>query len=340
MASYDDIPVHPQPCTFKKACHVCTIVGSTDRPSMCQQLECEHYTPCRKCGANRPLTGSHHCATCEKADGSAVVRGDGQEQDRIVPSRRGRPIPIKAAGDENDGSVQQLDIDITLPGTPPKNYSEAEKAYYNSHWDQYRGYYRDPTAYAVLHNLIILEIELNWATGYLIQHRAVPDANIEKQRNTIIANMEMLRKQLPAREAQDLSDDEKSLAMIYDRYIEEKKKTCVSGVARILSPEAVALAPAMHFPINAERLLQRMGYRTVDINAAVDQIISERHIPSSPEAFLEFLGFFLKEKYALPFDENAVIEMEDETSENEVSTVNYSPEKVEQTPENTESEEE
>jgi hypothetical protein len=324
---YDDIPIHPNPCSFKKACHTCTIVGGPDRPSMCQQLECEHYTPCKKCGANRPLTGTHLCASCSAADGSAVVRGDANEPDKVVPARRGRPITLKAEAEENDGSVQELGIEITLPGTPPSNYSDAEKAYYDSHWDQYKGYYRDPTAYAVLHNLIILEIELNWATGYLIQHRAQPDANIEKQRNTIIANMEMLRKQLPAREAQDLSDDEKSLAMIYDRYIEEKKKSCVSGVSRILSPEAVALAPAMHFPVNAEKLLQRLGCKMVDVNSAVEKIIADHHIPSSPESLLEFLGFFLKEKYALPFDENAIIDMEDEETEGELSTVNHTAEK-------------
>lgn len=333
-------PDHDKPCSFKKACNTCTMVASEDRPIMCLQLECEHFTPCKKCGANKPLDENFICQHCRRGKNETVVErdanGDAIEMPKHPPEMAKKftvesPTVTPENDPENDGSVRSTRIEITLPGEAPPQYSPAEKDYYDAQWEQYSGFYRDPTAYAICHSIIILEIELNWLTSFLISHRGEAEKGLEQKRDKIIDNLSKLRASLPDKEANDLSDDEKSIAMIHDSYLKEHRMRTKAKISRIFTPEAIALAPVLTHKVDPEKLLRKLGYNIVDIVEAVDLFIADNQLPDSPRAMLEWFGFYLTEKYALPFS-NDIMEEEDEFQEEPVSTGNSEPEDEEDTP--------
>lgn len=293
---------------------------------MCISMECDKYTPCKKCKANRNLDDEELCANCTRKAGGTVSMTDAEGQVIEVPERAIKNFLLKeelkqpAAATLNlpvieleEAVVQIRKVSISMPGTAPAEFSESEKEYYNSQWKEYEGYYRDPTAKVILHNIVILEIELNFTVSFIIQSRGSDVTALEQQRSRLIKNLEQLRNQLPEKEALDMSDDEKSIAMIYERYCEVNKLRRVGKVSRVISPEAIALAPALTFPVKPQELLARLGYRQVDIIQACESILPT-DLFSNPKQTLEFFGFFLEEKFALPLD-TAVVQGDEEGGE-------------------------
>jgi hypothetical protein len=291
------------PCRYKSVCKNCNLTLAEDRPSMCVSIRCEHYTPCKKCRQNKSLDDKGLCSSCVRNKTKvAITTADGSVAEVPRSHVTNFQLDTPAADD-----VPQRSLSITAPGTPPREYSEEEKEIYNATWNEYLGFYRDPTTRALLHNIIILEIELSWATAFIIGHRDTASKEMESRRSRIIKNLTDLRSQLPEKEANEESDDERFFSMIYERYVEEKKLRAVGKVSRILSQEALALAPHLQFPVNPERILANLGFRTVDALEACNHIIL-KDLPDSPIKFLEFLGFFLQEKYALPMPNEPVQE--------------------------------
>lgn len=290
----------PNPCIFKTQCKVCKITGLEDRPAMCASIRCEHYSPCKKCGDNKTLTPDKLCSTCTRKHRihEEVMRDPAGEL--VVVSEAAVPDlqqnPTIAATD-----IPARKLSLTSPGIAPPEASEPEKEYYLAQWHEYVNFYRDPTAKAVIHNIILLELELNWLVNWLSISRGQPSKDQESQRTRIIHNLAELHKLLPKKEATDESDDERSMAMIYERYCQEKSKRRLGKVSRIISTEALALAPCMDFKLNPQQLLTNLGYSTIDAIQACDKIQLD-DLPADPVRALEFFGFFLNEKYALPME--------------------------------------
>lgn len=311
------------PCIFKRQCKECTIANMDDRPSMCAAIRCEHFTPCKDCKDNKTLDANGLCNACAKNRNKKPViarmaSGDLAEVPvaYAVALQSGAAIPDTVP---DDFPVRQLSV--TIPGTPPGECSEPEKEYYLSQWDQYVTFYRDPTAKAVVHNIIILEIELNWLVNYItIKRGAAPNKEYENQRSRIIHNLTELHGMLPKKEATDESDDERFFSMVYQRYCEERKLRSIGKVSRLISPEALALAPQLYFPVDPQRILTNLGYKTVDAIAACDHIVLD-DLPDDPKQMLEWMGFFLNEQYAMPLNREpdiAVDAVEPQLVEDEV----------------------
>lgn len=291
------------PCSFKVLCRTkCPAsLPIADRPEMCESMECEHYTPCKKCGNNRHLQEGL-CADCKrgghKKPDPEVRRKDGEVEIYDASEEMDADFPLESEVDQNR---DKLPMSITLPGDPPPEYGDQEREYYEKQWEQYSGYYRDPTAYAICHNIILIEVELHWINTWLLRKRETVSDSVkamEKKRDGMIANLEKLRKQLPEKDSADLSDAERSISMIYETYVKEQGLRKQGNVSRILSKEAVALAPQLHFPLDPEELLRRLNYRTVDITEAVDMFCDSDEIPPDPKELLEFMGYYLDEKLA------------------------------------------
>lgn len=285
----------PNPCIYKSVCKECKMCDADDRPLMCISLRCEYYTPCTKCHCNRTLNDKKICNVCAKDQRTTIATNP---EGKLIEVPVSHQVQMQSS---DEGDIPHREVSITQPGTPPSEYSEGEKEYYLAQWNEYRNFYRDPTAKALCHNIIIMEIELNYLVNYMINHRGQASKDHESQRNRIIKNLTELRNQLPQREATEQSDDERFISMVYDRYIEEKKKRSLGKVSRVLSPEALALAPALDFPVNPQQLLTDLGYRTVDAIQACQHITLEE-LPSNPAQTLEFFGYFLDEKYAMPYE--------------------------------------
>lgn len=293
-----DIPFHPSPCVFKADCKACLMTSPDERPHACVGLDCEFYTPCRKCGANKTLNDHGRCAMCSKdKTGVTATTKDGQSVE--VPRSMAKAVS-ESTSQEISGEDFARPISLSQPGNPPSNYTEEEKAYYQGQWDEYRSFYRDPTTKAICHNIIIMEVELGWLVNYMINHRGQPLKEMESQRNRIIKNISDLRSQLPEKEATEESDDDRFLSMIYEKYLAEKNQGTLNGVRRIFSKEALALAPTLTFPLDPLTILKRLGYETIDAEQAVQSLAIDQ-LPSDPRKTLEWMGFFLDEKFALPF---------------------------------------
>ena len=294
--------VSTNPCRFKAACVSCKVAGQSDRPTLCISLECNHYTPCTRCLSNRVLNDKGLCNVCIK---NASKK---QEKTKAGLSNEGKFVEATTefydsltSGDESEASTAATlrELTITIPGSPPPQYSDAEKDYYLHHWKEYTGYYRDPTAKTLVHNIIIFEVELNYLSSFMIANRGNPKKEVEAQRNRLIKNLKDLRDQLPSKEANEESDDEKAMAMIYEAWVKERGERAVGPTRRIFSQEALALAPHLIFRINPQAILERLGYKLVDAIQACDSVVID-DLPSDPEKMLEYFGFFLREKYALP----------------------------------------
>lgn len=279
-------------------------------------MGCDIYTPCKKCSNNRNLDSDGLCSSCTRRADGVVTLTDAEGQILEIPESSVKNFLLneelkKPAVSSLDlpqinleeATIQPRKIKISMPGTPPSGYSDDEREYYLAQWSEYQGFYRDPTARVIVHNIIILEIELNFTVNFITEKRGSDVSILEKQRTRLIDNLKELRNQLPEKEANDMSDDEKSLAMIYDRYCEEKKLMAVGKVSRMVTPEALALAPVLTFPLNPQELLVRLGYRQIDAIQACESIV-QADLPSNPKKMLEFFGFFLEEKFAMPFNES------------------------------------
>lgn len=317
MSELESLDPHTNPCQFKRCCKSCMMVDMDNRPSLCLQLECNDYKPCKKCGMNRELDARGLClARCSKVKSEeTLIRNAAGEAELIrdpMPTNFrlqtvGIPNEVSSGNFEDPGprpvpGSTNVKIGITLPGTPPEYFTPVEAESYRKQWDSYSGFYRDPTAYAVVHNVIIMEIELNFINAWIGMNRANPQVatkDMEDRHYRLIQSLEKLRNQLPKKDAEELSDDEKSLGMIYERYCKEKNLRSVAGISRILTQDAVALAPLLDFKMDPTELFKTMGYRVVDIEEAMKKFHTSKDIPNNVEAMAEFLGFFLKEEYAI-----------------------------------------
>lgn len=318
------------PCTYKAECRNCTHTDIEDRPDMCDALECEHLTPCKKCKRNLALDEKNVCTYCKRRiaiedEAPAIVKTkegvtvavpqhviDSQEKNKNKDNKNkdssngsdgNWDIDSSDSSDSSNNSAEYVPVSITVtrPGVPPEAFSDDEKEYYMEQWSEYAGYYRDPTAYALIHQIIIIEIQMNWLTSYMIQTRGEYKQALDQQRGKLIDNLKKLRDQLPEKEASDLSDDEKSIAMIYDGYLKEKGNRELGGVRRLFTEDAVALSPRLHFPTDLSSLLQRAGFRIVDIGQVVESFEGP---PGDPESIAEFFGFRLSEKFAMANDKS------------------------------------
>ena len=291
-------PVNP--CTFKAACKRCTMAGMEDRPSMCKSLECEFYTPCPKCGMNKNLEDNDLCERCDKLKNVIVTKADGTQEEEEDLGSTG--FTGEKAESETDFGDNGRDVLVAIPGNPPPNLNQDEKEYYIQRWEQYEGYYRDPVAYIVCHYMILEEINLNYITHMIIYTRGDRSTEYEKQKAKSLETLGKLKSQLPEKESEALSDDEKALGRVYEAYIEEKKLQTHGDVTRFFSQEAIALAPVLVHKTDPAELLRRAGYNVSEINDALERCWTNDDKEMSAVDALKFFGFKVKEEYALPFE--------------------------------------
>lgn len=305
------------PCIYKKECKQCQICDNNtiDRPKLCIEMECEYYTPCKKCGVNKTLAADRKCGNCSRRkNNKLLVRGaDGEPieiDDNPPTNKQLNPYhltsPVSSGNSDEsltpsihdplDSQPATREIEITVPGKPPNQFSQSEKDYYNNQWLLYKDFYSDPTAWPVVHQVIIMEIELIWLGTAMLSKRGESLTNYEAQRSKLINNLESLKKQLPTKESQQLTDDEKSMAAIYSKYLEEKAAREISGTRIIFSPEAMALAPMLPYPIDLREIINRLGY---DTTSAIELCNKFKSMPSDAHKLLEYLGFDLHEKLAM-----------------------------------------
>lgn len=296
-------------CSYKLCCKKCKFTNENDRPKSCELIKCEYYTPCQKCGKNLTLIKGL-CKTCTSDCDETDVINDNEDEDNIDINA----ITESAFGNEDSGDnssylTEEINIaiktgenildgiSIGMPGTCPNGYNEECQKYYASQWDQYRGFYRDPTVYSMLHILIILEIELNQIIVMQAMTRAEASMALEKKRESLIKSINDIRKNLPTADAGKLSEGELALSNIYNKYVSLTSQNTNGRLRRILSPEIVALAPVLHYSVDMKDLLIHMGYKIADVNKICEYI---DQIPKSPEDFAKFMGY--------PIDKETVAE--------------------------------
>jgi len=307
------------PCVFKRECRKCNLCNKDDRPTMCKMLECEHYTPCAKCGRNMQLDDSKKCRVCNKtgyveslASGNERIsvntvnavsnNADALLSDIIDSTSRSGVDKRSATGDKRRTDDYRK-INITAPGIPPQEYNESERKYYMDQWSNYSNYYRDPTVYPLIHNLIILEVELNYITFTMIGTRGEYHDKLIRHRTDLIKNMTAIRDQLPSEESFELSEDEKALSIIYETYKNEVEKRSKGKIKRLFDLPTIALAPNLHFKKDLSAILKKLGYKQIDIDEVVKRM---KDYPEDPYELALFLGF--------PLDEEVVEENEDQDS--------------------------
>jgi hypothetical protein len=279
------------PCLYKAVCKNCNKVAIDDRPSLCVHIKCVHYTICPLCHENRTLRDTDQGVMC----GQCLTKKPNLAKAVLAKEEAARAGTATISG----ATAEPRQITVTKPGTPPPELNEEEKRHYKERWEDFKGYYRNPAAYFTCHMIILEEITLGYVEGRILASRGNLNTEWNEIKSISIATLEKLNKQLPAKESEDLLDDEKSLAMIYDTYVNEKKIRYANGVARLLTPEALALAPAMHFPIDATKLLQRCGFTPMDIEDVLQRVeMPPEHYTAAQ--VLEYFGFRLREEYAQP----------------------------------------
>lgn len=272
---------------------------------MCETMECEHYTPCKKCHQNRSLNERHVCTYCDRR----VVNKEQNDKDlqamlaEDIEQHIRQGISRDSLDDFND---EDDDLDdytppptkrkrtITQPGEPPDTLNEDAAEYYNRQWKEYYGYFSDPTAMTLVHHLILEEIRLNQVSA-LVLARSGDHLGHEKEKQRCLDNIKAIRSQLPQRDAKDISDYEDFMSKIADRYAEEKEQIDVGGISRIFHPESFALAHNIDCGIDPRELLLKAGYSIAETEEAIDKL---EQLPEDPVKLLEMLGYPLKEKFA------------------------------------------
>lgn len=320
------------PCIFKVQCRNCNICAVDDRPSVCSSIECEHYSPCSKCNRNMILNNERRCRICAKTSYTdSLASGDGrlstnEDYDKDVKiDNLAKIVGDSILSDTARAKKQREErreervrkLKITLPGIPPSEYSQEESDYYKSQWKSYSDYYRDPTIYPMIHNMIILEIELNHITQLLLGTRGEYQKNLLNHRSDIINNLSQIRRMLPEEDALELSEDEKALSMIYETYVREVKARNKDGIKRIFDLPTLALAPVLHFKADLFDILKRLGYKPIDIEEIVKRI---RKPPSDPTELAISLGFPINEEVVddVESDEPLFVEGEEDIEEIEI----------------------
>lgn len=306
-------------CDFKKCCKECTFTLLEERPGKCQTLDCPEYKPCPECGNNNHLNDKGRCVKCQHNKHEKTIEARRKEHlARIQQARE------KAAGIEQEVQRQlpedrkETDADRqperrfshTQPGIPPKEMTQEEREFYLQRWEEYTGYYHNPSAKFAVHAIILEEMWISELISVGLTLRGARMEDNVRARETAYKMLDTLKRQLPDKEADDSSDQEKSMAVIYEKYCEEKGRRWLgNGVSRILSPEAIALAPVLTHPLDPKELIEGCGFKTININEFVKRYEltpqTEDDISLSPEQYIdkvmEFFGFRLKEEYAMEF---------------------------------------
>lgn len=296
------------PCRFKVVCRNCIKTAHADRPMMCEQIRCPEYRPCPRCGLNRTLhefEGQNICKVCAGDNPELARQLIKNEQKKRASGSMSMP-PVSSG---NSDSTGHRTITITLPGVPPDGLEPAEIEHYKARWEDYKGYYRNPAAYFTCHMLILTEINMSFLNRKLIESRGEMSTETQRELQASIQMRKMLVDQLPSKEAEDMMDDDKALAVLYEAYIEEKKLARVGPVTRVFSAGAIALAPKLYFPVDPEKLLQKCGFRQVEIDEILPKIV-DFHTDKTAEQILEFFGFKLEEKYAMPYETKTLEELD------------------------------
>lgn len=317
------------PCTYKKVCLNCKLTRPEHRPKRCVEIQCEDLTQCKQCSRNINLNAAGYCQYCDPSSKKIAVRNASGGVEVIPHEPPNHPALQGSTAyktvDAETGKASSNEVPISFPGTPPPSYSEDEKAYYNINWKSYSGHYRDPSVYSVVHNIILLEVELNWLSQWMLANRHEADKDMENKMNRLIENIKALRSMLPKKDAMEQTEDEMTIAMIHQRYAEETKDRRVGGIARFVSQDAIALAPYLEFPIDIVDIGVRLGYRMVDMVDALNKFYESKEVPSDPQKLLEFLGFYLRQNYALqdgdtiPKDDYEPIVQDDLIDEEEIA---------------------
>lgn len=298
------------PCSYKQACLNCTMATLKDRPDVCVKLSCPDYEPCETCGKNKILENGI-CKSCRiSVDSFIEVKERDKKKFKVAHAQDIQ----EHLGEERISAADALarKLTITPPGTPPPELRSDEKEYYKVRWLEYKGYYRNPAANFICHAMILEEIHLSYLNILVVSSRNTQKFEYDRIKQASIDTLQKLQKQLPEREAEELSDDEKSLASIYDSYCKEMSDSRRMGsVHRLLSDEAIALAPNLTFKLDPVELLQRCGYSLVTAEEVAAKYIDVNQIDElkDPDKLLQFFGFKLREKYAMPYD---VLESDEE----------------------------
>ena len=313
-------------CGFKKVCIACTKVALDNRPSFCEALECEEYKPCPGCKMNRTLHEHNNQTLCKQCHATSEKLANKLLKEKTAAITAGQQTISTGTNSEGTDAAFGIPsptpksrvVDMTPPGVPPPQLTDGERKYYEQRWLEFKGYYRNPAAYFVCHTMILEEIHLTYLNQKQIECRGEMQAAIANERSASLGMLSLLNKQLPEKESEDVADDEKSIGMIYQRYIELKGKRTLKGVSRVFTDEALALAPSMTFPIDPVDLLERCGYKIVDPKTILDHITFDDKIAGSKtqKEILEFFGFRLDEKFAMPYGD-VVQDPEDRLAEDE-----------------------
>jgi len=290
---------NPNVCAFKKECRGCNKVALEDRPVMCAAIKCPIFEPCPNCHNNRTLhevDGVKLCKKCFELSPNLLKKLMAQREAEISSGNLTMP-PAGGAGSPRI-------ITMSLPGIAPDGLEPYEKDYYNKRWEQYEGHYRNPSAYFTCHAIILEEIRANYLLRKRIDLRGEAEAENRVEYTSCMATLDVLTKRLPEKEAEDVMDDEKTLAVIYEKYSKETAKRRTAGVSRIFTNEAIVLDPALDFPVNPRAILERLGYKIASFTELLEKIVLDGDIKKKmgPKELLEFFGFRLDEEYALPFD--------------------------------------
>lgn len=301
------------PCNFKLICKRCERVEMDDRPRLCKIMKCPYFTPCQKCNKNKELDEDNVCEDCRKP--------------AKKPGNKPFPVPEMLAVETEISADLKQDLNaldehlqdralsrgnfsqvVTPPGVPHPDFSDQEKEYYKMRWEEYHGYFRDPSAYPLCHNLIYVEIELNWLSNAIVFLRSNEEdagkiKELERRQSALYANMRIIREQLPTKESQELTDDEKSMSAILEKWTKLKQSRHIAGVSRILSPGAIALAPVLPFKISPRDILAKLGFKTVQIEAALQRVMDGRELPTDAIAVAEALGMIVRDRVTIKLDE-------------------------------------
>lgn len=297
----------PNICAFKRECQQCVKVTLDDRPSMCEAIQCPTFLPCPECGNNRTLyekDGKKACKQCLKLEPGEVKRLLAERNAQIASGQ----MTILSTGKSGPGTQPppaiSRTLSITAPGTPPEELSVAERFYYETRWTDFKGHYRNPAAYYICHLMILQEVHTNYLSQKQINARGELAADISRELSLSVEMMKKLNEQLPEREAEEVMDDEKSLAMIYDRYTNSKKRRGVAGVSRFFRTDTEFLAPNLTFPIDPAEIIERCGGKLVSHEDMLKRLsLSRLTVEGKTEnEVLAFFGFRLHEEFAMGHD--------------------------------------
>lgn len=268
---------------------------------MCIAIVCNEYTPCPGCNQNRTL----HEYDAEKKPGrllckNCLMNGNPEAVDKLLQRKlqevsSGNSVPAVTG--------EPRTYTMTTPGTPPPELKEDERAYYMQRWDEYKGHYRSPASFYVCHQIILEEINGNHLNSRMLESLGELKGDLQRQRQQSVTMLSTLHDMLPEKEAQDLMDDEKAMNSVYQNYIEEQGIRRRRGISRILSPAAIALAPTLPFPLDLRAALERLGYKTIEIEEAISMVErppeGNEDVKISAVKIAEWYGFRLKQEYAM-----------------------------------------